>query len=513
MNKSPENSAQRNWRETALQYEAEGRWDDARLLYRSEHEADPLNRSLDAVMQELRCSINICNWQRYEYLQRIVVNAVRFRGGCVLGETAIALPSLSATDMKTCAQRWAQRYHEKGHARGGRSSWNAPEGRSFSEVGLESGKRLKVGFLGCDFYSQATTYLMVGLLEEHDRSKFQYIAYDYGVERKEDSFHQRAAAAFDVFHRVRECSNASIAARIADDKIDILLFLKGPYDERCGVLALRPAPVQLAYLYYPASFGSPMVDAIVADEIVIPPELEVNYSEGVIRLPNCYQPNDNRRPLPERVSREAAGIPNDAFVLANLGQSYKITPAIFDIWCGILRRYPQSVLWLLGSDNEVIRNLRSEAALRGVAPSRLFFAPFLSTKAHISRLACADLMLDTFPYGGHTGTSDALWAGVPVVTLVGETFASRVAASIMCTSGLYETIATSQEEYEAIACELIADPVKIKTFKETLGAGRHQSALFDTTAYARAFEAMLATIAHKRVSTTTVKNIESYFET
>jgi predicted O-linked N-acetylglucosamine transferase (SPINDLY family) len=335
---------------------------------------------------------------------------------------------------------------------------------------------------------------MIGLVEMHDRAAFQYIAYNYGPTSGASPLVARARSAFEVFHDVGTLSNRDIAKRIAADDIDVLLFLRGPGDARTGVLALRPAPVQLAYLYYPGGFGFPLVDALIADPIVIPPELLHHYSERILHLPRCYQPNDARRPLPQPLSRSEAGLPDGAVVLANFAQSFKITPAAFDVWCRLLREHARCVLWLLDTHPSVVRNLRNEAAARGVDPARLLFAPMADTQEHLSRIACADLILDTWPYGGHTGTSDALWAGVPVVARCGQTFASRVAPSLLHSVGLDELVASDETQYFQIASSLIGNPKRREALRDHLRLGRSTFELFNPAGYARDFEALLARV-------------------
>ena len=249
--------------------------------------------------------------------------------------------------------------------------------------------------------------------------------------------------------------------------------------------------MQVAYLYNPSGFGSPAVDFLIADWVVVPPEHEHYYSEKIARLPFSYQPNDRHRPLPQEATRLEFGLPEDKIVLANLGSPFKITPVMFDCWCAILRAHPQCVLWLLQTNVAVPENLRREASLRGVSPERLYFAPLEAIPRHITRLSCADLMLDTHPYGGHTGSSDALWAGVPVLTLVGETFASRVAASLLNAVGLSTLAARGEAEYIGMAGRLIEDVKTLAAYRSHLVTRRMSLPLFDVRSYARDFENLL----------------------
>ncbi|KVT84458.1 hypothetical protein WK59_13475 [Burkholderia ubonensis] len=484
--------------EIARGHHSRGELEEARRAYQTIGEQFAID--FDAAAQELLCSIHICHWQRYDYLQRVLRDTVRHSGGNVLGEPILASPYFNAQDLRTIAERHANEVCRKALNDGKASGPAQPDAPVDQLLALSAGgNRLRVGFLGCDFHDQATTYLMVGLIEQHDREHFEYIAYDYGSER-DDAARRRILAAFDTCRCVPHLTSAEIAELIRRDQIDILVFLRNPADPRCEVLARRPAPVQLAYLYNPSGFGSSLVDFLVADSSVIPYELEHHYAEKIARLGRCYQPNDVLRPIPQSVRREEFNLPSDRFVLANMGSPFKITPTMFDVWCTILRQHHECVLWLLEPRDHVAANLRREATIRGVDPSRLIFGSIESTDRHISRLACADLMLDTYPYGGHTGSSDALWAGVPVLTLVGETFASRVAASLLAAVGLYDLAARTEQEYIEIAGRLIKDRSRHAAYRTYLSSRRWDLPLFDIQTYARDFEHMLKSVANRNTS-------------
>jgi protein O-GlcNAc transferase len=484
-----------NWRQLVREYESKCNWDAARALYEAAQQSDATHGRINLAMQELRCAINVCHWDRYSDLQTKIADGVRRYNAIAAGETALASSVLTARDHQLSQHRWAQSvWREHADARA-----DVLRVRMARPLQRKARRPLKIGFLGGDFFGQATTYLMIGLVEMHDRAALQYIAYNYGPTSGASPLVARARAAFDVFHDVGTLSDIDLAKRIAADDLDVLLFLRSPGDPRAAVLALRPAPVQLAYLYYPGAFGFPLVDGLVADSSVIPPELQRHYSERILYLPRCYQPNDAQRPLPQPFSRREAGLPEDVTVLANFAQSYKITPTTFDVWCALLRDHPRCVLWLLDTHPAVVRNLRSEAARRGVDPARLFFAPLADTPLHMSRIGCADLILDTWPYGGHTGTSDALWAGVPVVARRGETFAARVAPSLLHSVGLDDLIASDDAHYAVIASALIRDPKRRAALREHLSRGRSTFALFDPAGYARDFDALLERVARDGV--------------
>ncbi|UVS82825.1 hypothetical protein EFP18_00705 (plasmid) [Burkholderia glumae] len=462
----------------ADEYLASGNRAKARSIYQKINERDP--GELDLICKELVCAIRLCHWQRYDYLQRAMRDSFRYKGGLVVGEPLLASPYFSAADLLDVNRRHMATLPMRPVVGG------YPERPR--HIGCE---RIRVGFLGADFYNQATLHLMVGMLEEHDRSRYEYIAYDSGPCPLDDPIRQRAINAFDQFNYVHDLDNDALGEAIGSDNLDILIFIRNLTDPRLGVLAQRRAPIQVAYLYNPSGFGAPAVDYLIADAVVVPPGHERFYSEQIARLPFCYQPNDQKRPLPQPCTRAELGLPEDRFVLANLGSPYKITPAMFDCWCTILRQHPQCVLWLLETEPEVVSNLRCEASLRGIDPDRLHFSPLDAIVRHISRLACADLMLDTYPYGGHTGSSDALWAGTPVLTLAGETFASRVAASLLHAAGLASLATTSEADYIRMASHLIEDKDALAAYRRHLVSQRMSLPLFDTRAYAADFERLL----------------------
>ncbi len=362
------------------------------------------------------------------------------------------------------------------------------------------GKRIKLGYFSADLHSHATSLLMAGLFESHDRSKFELVAFSFGPDA-DDPLTRRIRSAFDQFIDVRTMSDRAIAAFARELNIDIAIDLKGfTQDSRTGIFAERAAPIQINYLGFPGSMGAPYMDYIVADEYIIPEELSVNYTERVIRLPHCYQPNDNLRVISNTTqSREDHELPDDVFVLCSFNNSYKITPAVFDIWMRLLKQFPQTVLWLLKDTPTAEKNLRMEAQVRGVDPERLIFAKRVKPEDHLARHVCADLFLDTYPCNAHTTASDALYAGLPLVTCSGNSFASRVAGSLLTTIGIPDLITNNLIDYEQKIVELISKPAQLADVKIRLQKNKSTSPLFDTQRYANAWEQLLLQVHQQSV--------------
>jgi predicted O-linked N-acetylglucosamine transferase (SPINDLY family) len=286
------------------------------------------------------------------------------------------------------------------------------------------------------------------------------------------------------------------ARRIRDEGIDVLVDLKGyTLGARTGILARRPAPLQLHWVGYPGTMGTPFIDGVVADPVVVPPGAETHYTERVLRLPHCYQPNDRQRPVDAPRPRGEYGLPEAAVVFCCFNQAYKISPEIFAFWMRLLAAVPGSVLWLLEDNAAATANLRRAATAHGVDAARLVFAPRAPLAAHLARYAAADLALDTFPYGSHTTASDALWAGCPLVALAGETFAARVSGSIVAAAGFPELVTAGLAQYEALALQLATDPAGRAALRARLAAARTTAPLFDSPGFTRALEQLYADAA------------------
>lgn len=361
--------------------------------------------------------------------------------------------------------------------------------------------RLRIGYLSADFHGHATAYLLAGVLEQHDRSKVEIFAYSYGP-NIQDSMRRRVQQACDTFRDIHTHSHEQAAQLIAMDQLDILVDLKGFTDNaRPQITALRPAPVIVNWLGYPSTLGQRrLADYIIGDPVVTPLSHQADFSETLALLPDGYQPTDATRTAAPSPTRQAAGLPNEGVVFCSFNQIYKITPSVFDVWCRILAATPDSVLWMLEGPPSAIDNLRNEAQQRGIDAGRLIFAPQLAQSEHLGRLALADLALDTSPYTSHTTGSDALWAGVPLLTTIGSTFGSRVAASLLVSTGLPELVCNDWHAYVELAVTLAKDTPRRQQLRQHLLAGRQTLPLFDTPRFTRNLEGLFETIRQQQIT-------------
>ena len=352
------------------------------------------------------------------------------------------------------------------------------------------GEKLRIGYFSADFHDHATMYLMARMFELHDRDRFEIHIFSYGPARN-DEMRQRLRRAVDAFHDVAAMDDRQVAALARDEGIDIAVDLKGYTAEaRLGILAWRPAPIQISYLGYPGTLGAPFIDYIVADKIVIPDEQRRHYAESIIYLPGSYQVNDDHRRISAMMTTRAeCGLPEDGFVFCCFNNSYKITPREFDIWMRLLGRIEGSVFWLLRANRWAEANLRKEAARRGIDPDRLVFAHRLPQAEHLARQRLADLFLDSFDCNAHTTASDALWAGLPVLTRPGRGFAARVAASLLDAVGLSELVVATLADYERLAVELAGDRARLSAVRTRLAANLPSAPLFQTERFVRQLEA------------------------
>jgi predicted O-linked N-acetylglucosamine transferase (SPINDLY family) len=349
--------------------------------------------------------------------------------------------------------------------------------------------KIRIAYLSADFHEHATAYLLADLLEGHDRSRFEVVGISF--DRDDGSeMRRRLVKSFDQFHDVRVKDDREAAKLLNDMEIDIAIDLKGhTQDARPEILSFRPAPVQVNFLGYPGTMGADFIDYIIADPVVAPLEQQAFYTEKILHLPDCYQPNSQRRIADRAPSRQEARLPDQGFVFCCFNNNYKITSPVFGVWMRLLQNVPGSVLWLLRDNPGAERNLRREAEARAIGGDRLIFADRLPHDEHMARHRLADLFLDTLPVTAHTTASDALWAGLPLLTCCGKSFVARVAASTLHAANLPELVTHSLQDYEALALKLASDPALLHSVRQKLEKNRLSSPLFDTQRYRRHIEA------------------------
>ena len=424
----------------------------------------------------LHIKMNLCDWQDFERYVSDLSLKIQSNTKASTCLTILALP-IGLADQRKSAE-----------------VWNIDKNPLKSDLGpvIKRTKRPKIrlGYYSADFHNHATSYLMAELFERHDKEKFELIAFSYGPDTK-DEMQLRISKAFDQFIDVTAMSDKSIAQLSREIGVDMAIDLKGlTQDARLGIFSYRAAPVQVSYLGYPGTLGVDYIDYLIADNTLIPKNSQQHYSEKIVYLPNSYQVNDRKRVIASRqFIKQELGLPQEAFVFCCFNNNYKITPDVFDSWVRILKVVDASVLWLLEDNPTAAMNLQKEAALRGLDPARLVFAKRMDLPEHLARHKVADLFLDTLPCNAHTTASDALWAGLPVLTCMGESFASRVAASLLYAIGLPELVTEIQADYEALAIELATNPTKLRGIKDKLARNRLTTPLFDTALFVEHIEA------------------------
>jgi predicted O-linked N-acetylglucosamine transferase (SPINDLY family) len=349
-------------------------------------------------------------------------------------------------------------------------------------------KHIRVAYLSADFHKHAIGYLTADLFRNHDRARFEVFGILLAA-RPADHVQEQIKHGVDHFIDLSSASDEHLVRTCRELEIDIAVDLMGfTKDCRPHIFATRVAPIQINYLGYPGTMGTPAMDYIIADHVLITPETRAAYSENVVYMPHTYQVNSRRPDSSRTFSRQELGLPETGFVFCCFNNTHKITPDVFDVWMRLLRRVDGSILWLLKGTGAAIDNLRSEAEKRGVAGGRLVFAGVMDLADHLARYRMADLFVDTFHYGAHTTASDAVWAGLPVLTKAGATFASRVAASILTTAGMADLVTRSADAYEQLAITLATSPDKLADLKQTLVRNRTNAALFDTRRFAANLE-------------------------
>jgi predicted O-linked N-acetylglucosamine transferase (SPINDLY family) len=450
------------------------------LQSRHAEAAESLNRALAidpaypyARGARLHAQLQIADWSTYAASARAVVEGVERDARADFPFSFLAVCDSPALQL-TCARQFAALQ---------------PAATPLHVGGRSRQERIRIAYLSADFLEHPTSYLLAGVFEHHDRRRFETI----GIALREDERSptaRRVRAAFERWIPATSPSTARLAQQVADLHVDVAVDLMGYTGEhRAGLFAHRPAPVQVNYLGFPATTGSAHIDYLIADQFLIPAERRRDYRECIAYLPECFQSNDDRRSAaPDAPTRAQAGLPAAGFIWCSFHGTYKLNPSIFDVWARLLLAVPGSVLWVLGGKTEIEHNLRREAGRRGVEPERLVFAPPEPYPRHLARLPLADLCLDTYPFNGGATTSDVLWAGVPVVTCSGASYAARMSGSLLCTLGLSTLAASSLEEYEALALRLAQDPARLEDLRATLARQKTESPLFDTERFCRHLE-------------------------
>jgi predicted O-linked N-acetylglucosamine transferase (SPINDLY family) len=429
------------------------------------------------------CKLQCCDWSSYESDRKLM--PARLRAGQRVVPPVLSVGLLDSAADQLAAARIIARD-------------KFPPSRPLWQGEIYRHERIRLAYVSADFHAHATAVLMAGIIEQHDRRRFETIAISFG---RDDAspLRGRVQQAFERFIDLRGKTDTEIAQAMRALEIDIAVDLKGYTSEaRPAVFSLKPAPLQVNYLGFPGTMGAPFMDYLIADRITVPAGHEAFYSEQIARLPDTYQPNDRSRETAQGApGRASAGLPASGFVFCCFNNSYKIQPPVFDIWMRLLRDVPGSVLWLLADNPAATRNLKREAAARGIDPERLLFAPRAPLPEHLARHRLADLFLDTLPYNAHTTASDALWMGLPVVTCMGNTFAGRVAASVLNAAGLAALVTHSLAGYEALALRFARDPEALAAIKARLAQDRDRMPLFDAPRFARHLEAAYA-MMHER---------------
>jgi predicted O-linked N-acetylglucosamine transferase (SPINDLY family) len=417
-----------------------------------------------------------CDWNRHTETREAIVQALH------AGQSHdMPFPFLAVSDDPALQLRCARAYTAAKHPAAAVPLWAGERYRH---------QRIRIAYVSADLRDHAVSNLLAGVFEAHDRKRFEIIAISLRPKDETNPTGRRIAAAFERFIDVSQLSDSEVARLIRELEVDIAVDLTG-YTEnnRTDIFALRPAPIQVNYLGFPGGMGAEYMDNLLADAFVIPEAARSHYQEQIVYLPDCFQANDDKRQIAEYTpSRAEAGLPDAGFVFCAFNNVYKFTPAMFEVWLHLLQAVPGSVLWLAAETPCVRRNLTAEATRFGVAADRLVFSPRVPYPEHLARMRLADLFLDTLPFNAGTTASDALWAGLPVLTCAGEAFAARMAGSLLQTIGLPELVTCNLAEYEALALELATSPTRLAEIRTKLANNRDTSPLFDTDRFCRNLE-------------------------
>ncbi len=425
----------------------------------------------------LLCKMYCCNWDDIDTAFARIIRTIDLDQNSLTPFCGLMIPSDLAHQ-----QHCAQSYVEDKYPASATPLW---QGERYAH------ERIRVGYFSSDYKNHPVSHLIAQLIECHDRTRFEIIGFSFGP-LTTDPWRQRLEKAFDRFIDVRTQTDRRIATMAREMEIDIAIDLNGhTQDARTGIFALRPVPIQVNYLGYPGTIAADYIDYLIADQVVVPEDHRPYYTEKVVCLPHSYLPNDSTKAISDRhFSRAELGLPEDAFVFCCFNNAYKITPVLFDIWMRLLKAVDGSVLWLSDLGATAVKSLRGEAEKRGVSPDRLVIAERMEKlEDHLARIRHADLFLDTFYYNAHTTASDALWAGLPVLTYMGDTFAGRVAASLLTAVALPELITHGHAEYESLALKLATQPNQLAAVRQKLAGNITTQPLFDTLLLTKHIEA------------------------
>jgi predicted O-linked N-acetylglucosamine transferase (SPINDLY family) len=419
-----------------------------------------------AIVELIKIRRHICDWSEYQADHDRLIDFIAQKKDVVFMLLLMGFAS-TAAQQYDCARQAMKRHNESTQRVG-------PHCEATS-----SGK-IRIGYLSTDFRDHPVGRLLPDFLARHDREKVEVIGYSLGVEDA-GALRQRIRHACDSFVDLHHLSNLDAARRILADKVDILVDLTGPtVGSRLEILALRPAPVQVSFLGWPATMGADFIDYIIADPFIVPRDQQAFYSEKIVHLPDCYQPSDPYRPVPVKIpSRAECGLPEEGFVFCSFNNPNKITPEMFDLWMRLLLRVEKSVLWLYCKSKQTIENLTRFAQARGISSDRIIFASVAQYEPYLGRLQVADLFLDSAPYNAGATCNDALWVGLPILTCAGETYISRMAGSLLTAAGLPELVTYTLADYEELAVRLATEPELLKSTKERLMRNRDSAPLFD----------------------------------
>jgi len=441
-------------------------------------QAIQLNPSLGhALVHLIHQKQHICDWQDLDAQVTQVRSWVQQGQPMQIAPFAfLAMPNTSAQEQRLCANLWTKTRLQ---------AWTM-QAQPYQHRWQH--KKIRLGYLSADFRQHPLAYLVSEVLERHDRNQFSLYAYSSGKDDQSPE-RQRFMQAFEHFHDIRTMGIRQAADLIHRDEIDILIDLTGyTQNSRAQIVALKPSKVSINWLGFPGTMGNDLYDYMIGDPIVTPMQMQACYAEKVLNMPHCYQPNDTQRPKPQSAQRADFGLPQEALVFACFNQTFKILPQIFACWMRILHSVPNSVLWLLQCNTWAQNNLIAAAAAQGIDASRLIFAERVDMQTHMSRMALADLFLDTLPYNAHTSASDALWAGLPVLTCMGDTFAARVGASLLQAIDMPELICADLPTYERKAIALGTDRSALMQLKQKLANQRQQTPLFDSQQFCQDLE-------------------------